>query len=177
MIGVKLISVALEEIVMQKKTSRLYAGIAALLFCAACSVPENAPEKRPPAAAETSAETPALAGISGTAVSTEAALTAPDEVSRALEEIAELERSGGFVPGLGLAESNLRESSGDYAGAVLAVYKELSWAYGRGEGGVTRKPSPPDLAACWNLTPVRARPRRPGRFWLFLKAAGKKPGP
>jgi hypothetical protein len=53
--------------------------------------------------------------------------------------LAELERSGGFVPGLGLAESNLREASGDYAGAVLAVYKELSWAYGLGEGGVTRE--------------------------------------
>ena len=38
---------------------------------------------------------------------------------------------------MGLAESNLREASGDYAGAVLAVYKELSWAYSRGEGGVT----------------------------------------
>jgi hypothetical protein len=55
----------------------------------------------------------------------------------ALEEIAELERSGGFVPGLGLAEANLREQTGDYAGAVLAVFKELSWAYSRGDTGVS----------------------------------------
>jgi hypothetical protein len=56
-----------------------------------------------------------------------------------LEELAELERSGGFVPGLGIAESGLRERFGDYAGAVLAIYKELSWAYSRGESGLTRE--------------------------------------
>jgi hypothetical protein len=56
-----------------------------------------------------------------------------------LEELAELERSGGFVPGLGIAESGLRERFGDYAGAVLAIYKELSWAYSLGEGGLTRE--------------------------------------
>jgi hypothetical protein len=55
-----------------------------------------------------------------------------------LDELAELERSGGFVPGLGLAESKLREEAGDYAGAVLAVFKELSWAYALGAGDVTR---------------------------------------
>jgi hypothetical protein len=125
---------------MLKKTSR-YAGIALLLF-AACSAPENTPEKYLPAgsekfpAAEAFAATPD-AGVPE-ASSTEA-LSVSGEASRALEEIAELERSGGFVPGLGLAESNLREASGDYAGAVLAVYKELSWAYSRGEGGVTRE--------------------------------------
>ncbi|MDR2047819.1 MAG: hypothetical protein LBP69_00040 [Treponema sp.] len=126
---------------MLKKTSRFYAcaGIAALL-CAACSGPENMPEKRPSAAAETFAETPPGGDPGASPTEAPAAALAgiaPDEVSRALEEIAELERSGGFVPGLGLAESNLRETSGDYAGAVLAVFKELSWAYSRGEGGVT----------------------------------------
>jgi hypothetical protein len=128
---------------MLKKTSR-YAGIAALLLFAACSVPENAPGKHLPAgpdkspAMETFTETP---GASSKETSTTDPSTASvsNEISLALEEIAELERSGGFVPGLGLAESNLREVSGDYAGAVLAVYKELSWAYGRGEGGVTRE--------------------------------------
>jgi hypothetical protein len=55
----------------------------------------------------------------------------------ALEELAEQERSGGFVPGLGLAESKLREDTGDYAGAVLAVFKELFWAYSLGAGDVT----------------------------------------
>ena len=60
-------------------------------------------------------------------------------VSKSLDELAELERSGGFVPGLGLAESKLREEAGDYAGAVLAVYKELSWAYALGAGDVSRE--------------------------------------
>jgi hypothetical protein len=49
-----------------------------------------------------------------------------------LEEIAEIERAGGYYPGLGLAESGLRERAGDYAGAVIAAYKDLSWAYGYG---------------------------------------------
>ena len=49
-----------------------------------------------------------------------------------LERIAEIERSGGFFPSLGLAESELRERAGDYAGAAVAAYKELSWAYGYG---------------------------------------------
>jgi hypothetical protein len=53
-------------------------------------------------------------------------------LGRALEEMAELERSGGFIRGMGLAESGLRESAGDYAGAVAAAYKELAWAYGGG---------------------------------------------
>ncbi|GHV86579.1 hypothetical protein AGMMS50230_21870 [Spirochaetia bacterium] len=59
------------------------------------------------------------------------------ELPAALEELAELERSGEFIPGLGLAESNLREKAADYAGAVLAVYKELSWAYALGVGDVS----------------------------------------
>ncbi|MDR0448197.1 MAG: hypothetical protein LBH07_05970 [Treponema sp.] len=62
-----------------------------------------------------------------------------DTLSAALDELAELERSGGFAPGLGLAESKLREEAGDYAGAVLAVYKELSWAYALGAGDLTRE--------------------------------------
>lgn len=68
-----------------------------------------------------------------------------------MDEIAEMERSGGFVPGLGLAESGLRERSGDYAGAVLSVYKELSWAYSRGEGGLTRETLLESLARVENL--------------------------
>ena len=46
-----------------------------------------------------------------------------------LDKIAELERSGRFSPGLGFAESTIREKAGDYAGAVVAAYKELSWSY------------------------------------------------
>jgi hypothetical protein len=55
-----------------------------------------------------------------------------------LDQLAEMERSGSFVPGLGLAESQLHEQAGDYAGAVLAVYKELAWAHSLGIEGVTR---------------------------------------
>jgi hypothetical protein len=46
-----------------------------------------------------------------------------------LDRLAEAERSGGFRPGMGLAESSLREDAADYAGAVIAAYKELSYAY------------------------------------------------
>jgi hypothetical protein len=49
-----------------------------------------------------------------------------------LEGIAEIERAGGYYPGLGLAESAMREKAGDYAGAVLAAYKDLAWACGYG---------------------------------------------
>ncbi|MDR1899262.1 MAG: hypothetical protein LBQ55_04565 [Treponema sp.] len=49
-----------------------------------------------------------------------------------LEELAEAERLGGFVRGMGLAESTIREEAGDYAGAVIAAYKELAWAFSYG---------------------------------------------
>ena len=49
-----------------------------------------------------------------------------------LDQIAALERAGSWFQGMGLAESGLYESSGDYAGAVAAAYKELTWAYGKG---------------------------------------------
>ena len=51
---------------------------------------------------------------------------------RSLDELAEVERSGSWHPGLALTESGIRESAGDYAGAVAAAYKELALAYGRG---------------------------------------------
>lgn len=53
-------------------------------------------------------------------------------IEAALEELAERERSSGFAPGLGLAESSLREKSGDYAGATMAAFKELCYAYAAG---------------------------------------------
>jgi len=49
-----------------------------------------------------------------------------------LDELAEIERAGSWFQGLGLTESSIRENAGDYAGAVAAAYKELSWAYGMG---------------------------------------------
>jgi hypothetical protein len=60
----------------------------------------------------------------------------PDFVS--LDGLAEAERSRGFAPGMALAESTLRERNGDYGGAVIAAFKELSWSYGYG-GGVNRQ--------------------------------------
>jgi hypothetical protein len=64
----------------------------------------------------------------------------PEEVAglSTLEELTEAERSRGFVPGMALAESMMRERNGDYGGAVIAVYKELSWSYGYG-GTMTRE--------------------------------------
>ena len=49
-----------------------------------------------------------------------------------LDELAQLERAGSWFQGMAMTESGIRENTGDYAGAVAAAYKELSWAYGRG---------------------------------------------
>ena len=54
------------------------------------------------------------------------------DISADLGRIAEIERAGGFFPGLALAESAIREKAGDLSGAAVAAYKELSWAYGYG---------------------------------------------
>ena len=51
---------------------------------------------------------------------------------RSLDELAEIERAGSWIQGMALTESGIRENAGDYAGAVAAVYKEMTWAYGRG---------------------------------------------
>jgi hypothetical protein len=55
-----------------------------------------------------------------------------EDLDAALDALAGGERSFGFRPGMWLAESGLREEGGDYAGAVIAAYKELSYAYGLG---------------------------------------------
>jgi hypothetical protein len=66
------------------------------------------------------------------------ALSAPAEADdlpgllQTLDELAEIERSGSWFQGLALTESGIREKTGDYAGAVVAAFKELAWAYGRG---------------------------------------------
>jgi len=69
------------------------------------------------------------AGVMSTGIST--GHTVEDQRAR-LDQIAALERAGSWFQGMGLAESGLYESSGDYAGAVAAAYKEMSWAYGKG---------------------------------------------
>jgi len=49
-----------------------------------------------------------------------------------LENLIEQERSGSFVQGMGIRESMIRETLGDFGGAVMAAYKELAWAYSMG---------------------------------------------
>jgi hypothetical protein len=75
------------------------------------------------------------AEIAGNTAPLTASAHTVEEIARAqrsLDELAELERSGSYFQGLALAESGLRETIGDYAGAVAAAYKELAWAYGQG---------------------------------------------
>jgi hypothetical protein len=55
-----------------------------------------------------------------------------DSILESLDELAGLERAGSWFGGMALTESSLRETAGDYAGAVAAAYKELAFAYGRG---------------------------------------------
>ena len=55
-----------------------------------------------------------------------------ERISGLLDEMAELERSGIYRREMALAESGLREKIGDYAGAVVAIFKDMSWAYGHG---------------------------------------------
>ena len=61
-----------------------------------------------------------------------AAVSMPEDMGGSLERIAEIERAGAFFPGLALAESGIRELAGDFAGASIAAYKELAWAYACG---------------------------------------------
>jgi len=53
-------------------------------------------------------------------------------VNSSLDELAALERAGSWFKGMALTESGIREEAGDFAGAVAAAYKEMSWAYGKG---------------------------------------------
>ncbi|MCL2139429.1 MAG: hypothetical protein FWH41_07865 [Treponema sp.] len=52
---------------------------------------------------------------------------------RLLDEMAELERTGIYLKGVGFTECELLEKTGNYPGALLAFYKELSNGYGHGE--------------------------------------------
>jgi hypothetical protein len=91
-------------------------------------------------------KTAAQAGASGAGMGTFAAAQTPvvpvagmgqtEQEYRqtiSLDQMAETERQGGFRQGMGIAESTLRENAGDYAGAAIAAYKELAWAYGYGQ--------------------------------------------
>jgi hypothetical protein len=46
-----------------------------------------------------------------------------------IDQFAVYERLSAYLPGMGLLESVLREQNGDYAGAVLAFYKEYLFNY------------------------------------------------
>ena len=85
------------------------------------------------------ADDPAVSADASPADSVAASMTAAGKkpassisMAETLEQFAELERSGSYIQGMGLAESGIREEAGDYAGAVLAAFKELDWVYGRG---------------------------------------------
>ncbi|MDR1930562.1 MAG: hypothetical protein LBQ44_08045 [Treponema sp.] len=112
------------------------AFLAVLLVFGACTVSDPSPEA------------PDTAGRKRSVIQTDSAVSGYPEQ---LEELAELERSGGFVPGMGIAECKLREESGDYAGAVIAVYKELSWAYAHGLEGINREAIEEGLAKVGEL--------------------------
>jgi hypothetical protein len=97
--------------------------------------PSAGPEEAGPYALVPGTDVPGEAGPYAAALGE--VLGETGSYASALEELAETERSGGFTPGMGLSESMIREWSGDYGGAVIAAYKELSWAFGYG-AGVTR---------------------------------------
>jgi hypothetical protein len=108
-------------------TTALLCGACALLSCAAELSPEELPSGE------------LLAYESGKTPLSAPPLSAPRERQRSLEELyaqldalAEAERRNGFAPGMGLSESALREEAADYAGALIAAYKELAYAYGAG---------------------------------------------
>ncbi|MDR2258079.1 MAG: hypothetical protein LBE14_02900 [Treponema sp.] len=103
-----------------------YVVLAAVLACLSC-----AGGKVPPPleiAAPVTADNP-VPPADGPAVSEGGSLPWS---GKTLEEFTERERSGAYVRGMGIAESVLREDAGDYAGAVLAAYKELAWMYSYG---------------------------------------------
>jgi hypothetical protein len=56
------------------------------------------------------------------------------ELYEKLDEIAEVERSGARIIGLGFTEAALREQLMDYAGAVSAAYKEMTLVRDYGHG-------------------------------------------
>jgi hypothetical protein len=113
---------------------------AALGLQAACSKNETSAVTTSKLFAETAGSSAGAEGRKGPSVP-DPAETSPAgkqanlsgiDPSATLEEIAEIERSGNFTPGLGASESALREAAGDFSGALIAAYKELSWLYGYG---------------------------------------------
>jgi hypothetical protein len=112
------------------------AGLLAGLLALGCffSCGKGRPPEPEGAVLSTEAGTAVEVRGAGTAIGARAAgEEAAGAASRfSLEELAEAERLDGFVQGMGLAESSIREAAGDYAGAVIAAYKELAWAFSYG---------------------------------------------
>ena len=109
--------------------------VCTVFLCAACAVNEAPCEISSLGGIEKPGKSPGKNENQGTpaAVSKEASASKAVDVN--LERIAEIERDGAYFPGLALAESGIRENAGDYAGAAIAAFKELSWAYGYGSAG------------------------------------------
>ena len=83
---------------------------------------------------KTAQESPAVMPSSGQKDAVPVAASTDTEVSAdvlfdALQQMAEYERMNGFEAGSGLLESTVREQAGDYAGSVVAAFKEVYWNY------------------------------------------------
>jgi len=125
---------------MLTSMSTLLTLLLALSACGGGMEPrsQSVSESQPRLAGLASPLTPASAGPPSTPASASSPSSPSagernlDVLIRSLDEIAELERSGLWTTGMALTESSIRENAGDFTGAVLAAYKELSWAYGRG---------------------------------------------
>ena len=108
----------------------IFSGCSGYLNDPAGSVNQNIPEAQ--SSTRISGAEKVTASLSQTAVLPSLNETELDSLTRSLSELAELERAGSWFQGMALAESSIRETMGDYAGAVAAAYKELSRAYGVG---------------------------------------------
>jgi hypothetical protein len=119
----------------------VFFGSLALLAFTACG--GNSPGPVPGASASAGPSLVEGASLSGGGAALSAlsqgdrgALGGDKALEQSLDELAELERSGVYRPGMALTESGLREAAGDYPGAALAAYKEMAFLYG---GGVLRE--------------------------------------
>jgi hypothetical protein len=104
---------------------KLTGALVFLCLALSCSPEKPVGEPRPEMkAAENAATGPAKEQAAG---------------NTALAAISETERSHRWAAGLSLREAGIREGLGDYAGAVLAAFKELFWDYSRNGGQYDRE--------------------------------------
>ena len=106
-----------------------YVALTALLACLSCTGEHTSPSGPPvEIAVPAPAENPEFPGRGPAAPEGGFSIWS----GKTLEELTEMERSGAYARGMGMVESVIREDAGDYAGAVLAAYKELAWMYSYG---------------------------------------------